>query len=82
MRPYRVLVAHRDLRLKQVALFEPSEQVRFLVEAGYLAEMDEVADVAGTEIPGVVEVKPKRRKKVTDVEGGAEPDGGPDVRVP
>lgn len=83
MTAYRVLVAHRDLKMKSVVELEPSEQVRFLVAAGYLKPIEIIAEVAGTEVP---EPEPKRRGRprrkpeVSDVEGESESDSGPDVR--
>lgn len=85
MTAYRVLVAHRDLKMKSVVELEPTEQVRFLVEAGYLREMDGPTEVAGTGFPEPVEPpkrrgRPRRKPEVSDVEGEPESDSGPDVR--
>jgi hypothetical protein len=86
MTAYRVLVAHRDLKMKSVIELEPTEQVRFLVEAGYLREMDGPTEVAGTGFleppvePPKRRGRPRRKPEVSDVEGGTEPDSGPDVR--
>lgn len=92
MTAYRVLVAHRDLKLKSVVHLEDTEQVRFLVEAGYLKPFDTPAEVAGT-APVFVTVdetpvlprkgRPRRKPEVIeDVEGEAGSDGGSEVRVP
>lgn len=83
---YRVLVSHRDLKMKTVVHFEPDEQVRYLVDAGYLRPIEEVTEVAGTavlpELPDpVLGVGPRRvRKKaeVNDGESGPVPGGDPE----
>jgi hypothetical protein len=84
MTAYKVLVAHRDLKMKSVIELEPTDQVRFLVEAGYLKPLEGPVEVAGTAVPEEVPVprraRPRRKPEVSDVEGGTEPDSGPDVR--
>lgn len=92
MTAYRVLVSHRDLKMKTVVHLEPTTQVQYLVDAGYLKPIEEVQHVEGT---GVTELRggnvdsdhdsvdlPRRRRKavkpeVSDVEGGPVSDGDP-----
>lgn len=67
MSAYRVLVSHRDLKMKTVVHLEPTVQVQYLVDAGYLKLIEETRDVAGT---GVHEPPADRGK--SDV-GAADP---------
>jgi len=89
MAAYRVLVSHRDLKMKTVVHLEPTVQVQYLVDAGYLKAMEEVQHVAGTGVHepaadghgdavgvsvAVSDVPVRRGRKVKSAEVVDEPD--------
>lgn len=79
MTAYKVLVSHRDLRMKTVVHLEPTQQVQYLVEAGYLKKIEEVNEVEGTGSRDVgvdhpVRDLPRKRRGARKTEVVDEPD--------